>query len=191
MAGETILVALKGRIQLTITDVSGEPYEVDVGRDVGPLAGTVTVVNGDPGIVGTGTSFLTDFVAGDTIETAGGQRNVIINVVDNLNMTASIDFTVDETDVAYTREAVGLYDGSTYRDEPNILPQKQTMNGADTFVLTNQDSALVEQRDDYNHIPPRVVPTKRTRTVFPRGDSIIRWVWTDLILGLGDAISSF
>lgn len=65
------------------------------------LSGTVTTV-GTTAIVGTSTSFLTDFVVGDVIATAGGRVRRITVVTDDTHMTAESAMAT-ETAVTYKR----------------------------------------------------------------------------------------
>lgn len=77
-------------------------------------------------------------------------------------------------------EDVQIFDGSTYRDQPNILPQSQSSTSA--LPTSSQETLLVEQRDDYNHVRPRVAPTTRTKYKLNTIGSG-RWFWQDLIIG--------
>ncbi len=67
------------------------------------LTGVITVANGSPNILGTNTTFTTDFIVGDVITTNGGQSRRIITITDDLNIVVESNFTADETTVNYKR----------------------------------------------------------------------------------------
>lgn len=67
------------------------------------LSGTISVTAAASTITGSGTAFLTDFVVGDVIYTAGAQGRIISVITDNTSMTVSSAWTTTETSVTYKR----------------------------------------------------------------------------------------
>lgn len=70
------------------------------------ISGTISVSASAAGITGVGTSFTTDFIAGDWIVTAGGQARKILSITNNTSMTATSNFSSTESTVAYSRGGV-------------------------------------------------------------------------------------
>ncbi|MGD9768233.1 MAG: hypothetical protein AB7U62_11360, partial [Pseudolabrys sp.] len=66
------------------------------------LTGTITVV-ANTTVTGSGTTFGTDFIVGDVIQTAGGQARRITAIASNTSMTVESAWTSGETGVTYKR----------------------------------------------------------------------------------------
>lgn len=105
------------------------------------MPGTVSVTNGSAAITGVGTTFSSDFQAGDYITTNGGAIRKILSVTNNLSMTATGNFSATESGVAYSRG--GTYGVSTWElnlyafsDGSDVCFGLSTRNtlGGDTLV---------------------------------------------------------
>jgi hypothetical protein len=67
------------------------------------LAGQVSVTAAGTTVSGTGTAFLTDYVVGDVIRTAGGQGRTITAITNNTALTVGTAWTSTESLVTYRR----------------------------------------------------------------------------------------
>ena len=76
------------------------------------ISGTISVTSGAATITGVGTSFTTDFIAGDWIVTAGGQSRKVSSVTNNTSLTVTSNFSSTETTVSYSRGGVNIANGS-------------------------------------------------------------------------------
>lgn len=66
------------------------------------LTGTISVTGGSNTVMGTGTTFTTDFQVGDVIST-DWQRRRITAIANDTNLTVESNFAANQTDVAYFR----------------------------------------------------------------------------------------
>lgn len=67
------------------------------------LTGTITVSSSSPTVTGVGTTFLSDFIAGDVIRTNGGQTRIVQTVNNDLSITTTTNFSGNESGVVYRR----------------------------------------------------------------------------------------
>lgn len=68
------------------------------------LGGTISVTSSSSNVGGSGTNFLTDFVVGDVITTAGGQSRRIITITNDTTIVCGgAGFTSTESSVTYKR----------------------------------------------------------------------------------------
>jgi hypothetical protein len=132
------------------------------------LAGTIAVANASALITGTGTAFLTDFIVGDVIQTAGGQARRITVITSDTAMTAESNFSSDEVGVAFRRggkapsscyriflirrDSDGAADvAASTRDTPANLPAGWSKFARIGYVLTASDAKNV-QFDSYGRL---------------------------------------
>ena len=106
------------------------------------------------------------------------------------------DVPVDGITAEGTPEDVPFYDGSTFRNELNLIYSEQDVSATADLVVTDQKPDLVKGvgtpgsgnttgDDRWNHIDPHFWLKKRTRYKLTRGASFTAWFWSDQIIGIG------
>jgi preprotein translocase subunit YajC len=105
------------------------------------IAGTISVSSGSATITGVGTTFTADFIPGDYFVTNGGQVRQILTVTNNTTMTSTVNFSTNESSVAYQRGGalpstawdLNLYAVSDGVTTGFMLSSRNTLGG-DTLV---------------------------------------------------------
>lgn len=71
------------------------------------LTGEITTENGEPTVVGVGTSFTTELKVGDVIK-FGSQWHTVLSIADDTNLTLATNATADLTDAAFRKVILGI-----------------------------------------------------------------------------------